>query len=125
MTATGVTLQDFEIVKTDKTGEQNIIGLCASNVTIKNNTIHGQFVIGDGDVSRAMVVSGGLSGLNIEGNTIYALRQPAYFSGPTTGTVQNNYVYGTKGWVLEDGDMTFTGNTWGTGARSTCMILPS
>ncbi len=117
ISAAGVTLQDFEIQKTDKTGEQNIIRIRNSNITIKNNTIHGQFVIGDGEVSRAMVINAGaFSGLNIEGNTIYDLRQPAYISGLHTGTVQNNHTYRTKGWVLEGGDLTFTGNTWGTGA---------
>ncbi len=118
--APGVTLQDFEIVKTDKAGEQNIIRLTnGNNVTIKNNTIHGQFVIGDGDVSRALIFNAGaFTGTNIESNTIYALRQPAYVSGTHTGTVQNNYVYGTKGWVLEGGNLTFTGNTWGTGAQA-------
>ena len=62
-------------------------------------------------------VQAALAGLNIEGNTIYALASRV-FSGPTTGTVQNNYVYGTKGWVLEGGNLTFTGNTWGTGANA-------
>ena len=118
ITASGVVIRDLDIVKTDKPGVQNIIYIGASNVTVKDNTIHGQFVIGENDTSRAMVTSGGLTGLNIEGNTIYALRQPAYVSGPTTGMVQNNYVYGTKGWVLEGGDLTFTGNTWGTGATA-------
>ena len=118
LSASGVTVQSFDIEKTDKPGEQNIIYIGANNVTVKNNTIHGQCVMADtGDVSRAMVTSGGLTGLNIEGNTIYGLRQPAYVSGPTIGTVKNNYVYGTKGWVLEGGDLTFTGNTWGTGAN--------
>ncbi|MCK9368423.1 DUF5011 domain-containing protein [Candidatus Dojkabacteria bacterium] len=118
VTASGFTLQDVELVKTDQAGVQNLIYIGASNTTIKNNSIHGQFVIGDGDVSRAMVVSGGLSGLQIEGNTIYSLRQPGYFTGPTTGNIVNNYVYGTKGWVMEGGDMTFTGNNWGTGAQA-------
>ncbi len=64
-----------------------------------------------------VVNAGAMSGLNIEGNTIYALRQPGLHSAVlTTGTIQNNYVYGTKGWVLEGGNLTFTGNTWGTGA---------
>ena len=66
ITASGVTLQDLQIVKTDKTGGQDIIWINGSNVTIKNNTIHGQFVIGDGEIARAMVVSGGHSGLLIE-----------------------------------------------------------
>ena len=39
-----------------------------------------------------------------------------YVTGPVTGLIKNNYTYGTKGWVLEGGDVTFTGNTWGSGA---------
>jgi len=118
ITATGVTIDGFGIQKTDKTGVQNIIYIGASNTTITDNEISGQFVIGDGDISRAMVTTGGLSGLNISGNTIHHLRQPAYISGVTTGTISNNYVYLTKGWVVEQGDMTFTNNTWGTGANA-------
>jgi hypothetical protein len=118
--ASGVTVQDFEIEKTDTAGEQNIIRISNGNsVTVKNNTIHGQYVYPAGDTSRAIIINGGgFSGLNIEGNTIYSLRQPAYVSGTHTGTVQNNYVYATKGWVLEGGDLTFSGNTWGTGAQA-------
>lgn len=120
ISASGVTLQDFEIVKTDTTGPQDIIRISNGNsVTIKNNTVHGQYVYPAGDVSRALVINAGaFSGLNIEGNTFYSLRQPAYVSGTHIGTVQNNYTYSTKGWVLEGGDLTFTGNTWGTGAQA-------
>nr|MBP6946272.1 hypothetical protein [Candidatus Paceibacterota bacterium] len=116
--ASGFTLQNIELVKTDKTGLQNLLYIGASNTSIKNSSIHGQFVIGDGDVSRAMVFTGGLTGIQIDGNTIYALRQPGYLTGPTTGTISNNFVYGTKGWVLEGGDITMTGNTWGFGAQA-------
>lgn len=87
-------------------------------MTISNNKIHGQYVIGDGDVSRAMITSGGYSGVTISNNEIYDLRQPAYISGVITGDITNNYTYRTKGWVLEQGNMTFTGNTWGTGANA-------
>ncbi|HQC21943.1 MAG TPA: hypothetical protein PLO92_08965, partial [Anaerolineaceae bacterium] len=118
MTTAGATLKGFDIEKTDKTGVQDIIYIAANNVTISNNKIHGQFVIGDGDVSRAMVTSGGYSGVTISNNEIYDLRQPAYISGVITGDITNNYTYRTKGWVLEEGDMTFTGNTWGTGANA-------
>jgi nitrous oxidase accessory protein NosD len=118
ITAAGVTINGFGIQKTNKAGEQDIIGVQANNVSITNNEIWGQFVIGDGDVSRAMEVAGGLSGLNISGNTIHNLRQPAYINGVTTGTVGNNYVYLTKGWVIAGGNMTFNNNTWGTGANA-------
>lgn len=118
MTTAGATLQGFDIEKTDKTGLQEIIWINASNVTVTNNKVHGQFVIGDGEVSRAIVISGGNSGLLITGNEFYALRQPAYISGVTTGTISNNYTHGTKGWVVEGGNLTFTGNTWGTGVEA-------
>lgn len=118
ITAPGVTINGFGIQKTDKIGVQNIIYIGANDVSITNNEISGQFVIGDGDVSRAMVFAGGLSGLNISGNIIHDIRQPGYISGVTTGTISNNYVYLTKGWVVEQGNMTFINNTWGTGANS-------
>lgn len=115
----GATITGFEIQKTDKSGEQNIIRLRASNITIQNNKIWGQFVIGDGEVSRAMVINAGaFTGISITNNEIYNLRQPAYISGTHTGTISNNYVHGTKGWVIEGGNLTFTGNTWGTGVAA-------
>jgi hypothetical protein len=114
ISADGVTIENVEIIKTDKTGEQNIIRLRANNITIKNNIIHGQYVFGDGEVSRAMVFNAGsYTGIQIEGNTIYSLRQPAYISGTNTGNIVNNYTYSTKGWVVEGGNLTFTNNTWG------------
>lgn len=118
ITSSDVSVESLNIAKTDKASQQLIALLSGSNISIKNNTIRGQFVIGEGDVSRGMVVSGGLTGLTIDGNTIFGLRQPAYVSGTTTGTISNNYVYGTKGWVLEGGDLTLSGNTWGTGSNA-------
>ena len=112
----GVTMKDLAIQKTDKTGTQDIIWVNGDNFTLKNTDISGQFVIGDGEVSRAMVVSGGHTGLLVEGNIFHALRQPMYITGLTTGLAKDNYTYGTKGWVLEGGNLTFTGNTWGSGA---------
>ena len=120
ISASDVKIDGFGIQKTDKVGLQNIIyiGLGANNTTITNNEISGQYVFGDGDTTRAMEFTGGLSGLNISNNTIHELRQPAYINGVSTGTISNNYVYLTRGWVVADGNLTFTGNTWGTGANS-------
>lgn len=128
ITSSDVSVENLTIAKSDKASQQLIALLSGNNVSIKNNTIRGQFVIGEGDVSRGMVVSSGLTGLTIDGNTIFGLRQPAYVSGTTTGTVSNNYVYGTKGWVLENGDLNFSGNTWGTGNNANVFdiaIIPS
>ncbi len=117
VSATGVTIQGFQIQKTDKLS-QTLIHIASSDTTIESNEIFGDYVVGEGDVARAMVLQGGLTGINIANNTIHDLRQPAYVSGVTTGTVSNNYVYKTKGWVIEQGDLTFTDNTWGEGANA-------
>lgn len=63
-------------------------------------------------MSRAFEVQGGLTGLLIDGNTIFALRQPAYLNGGTTGIISDNRVYGTRGWVVDGALVTFTGNRW-------------
>ncbi|WP_367363227.1 hypothetical protein [Mesotoga sp.] len=112
----GATIENFEIEKTDKTGEQNIIGIFASGVSIKTNKIYGRYELGDGEVSRAMEISGGLTDVLIENNEIYSLRQPAYINA-VTGTIQNNDVFGTRGWVVvSESSITFENNTWGDGS---------
>ena len=127
VTGAGCTISNLDFVKTDKTGEQNIVWINALNVSVLNNRFHGQFVIGDGEVARAMLISPGVSGLTISGNTVYALRQPAYFSGALApsplGTISSNYVYATKGWVVEGGTWNFTGNTWGTGLAANVVDI--
>ncbi|MBY0294294.1 hypothetical protein K2Q08_03110, partial [Patescibacteria group bacterium] len=117
MSAANNTIRGFAIQKTDKT-TQAIIQIAASGATISNNAFQGQFVIGDNEVARALVIQGGLSNLLIENNTFSDLRQPAYISGVTTGTVSGNYTARTKGWVIEQGDMVFTNNTWGQGTSA-------
>ncbi len=124
------------MVKLDKAGEQNLIYVGANNFTLQNTTISGQYVLGDGDVSRAMVVTlSNISGLQIIGNTIYGLRQPGYLNGslaaPTTGVITGNLLYGTRGWVIDGANMTFSANTrapeiiWicGNTRQYTCGIL--
>jgi len=119
MNTPGATLQGFQIEKTDKVGVQNIIAVNASNLTIQNNKIWGHYIFGENDISRAMVVyAGNFTGILITNNEISDLRQPAYISGLSTGMISNNLVYRTRGWVLEGGNLTFTGNTWGTGANA-------
>ncbi|MBK7124727.1 MAG: hypothetical protein IPH65_02205 [Dehalococcoidia bacterium] len=58
-----------------------------------------------------------MTGLSITNNVIHDLRQPAYMSGTNTGTISGNYTYRTRGWVVEGGNLVFTGNTWGVGAN--------
>ncbi len=116
LTASGVTIRDLVIQKTDLGTGHALIYIAANNLSILNNLIYGPDPGSpwsvNGIVSRAMISTGGLSGLLVDGNTIHTLRQPGYFSGPTTGTISNNAVSGTRGWVNEGAQLTFTNNSW-------------
>jgi hypothetical protein len=116
ITAAGATVKDLKIEKTDKV-TQSVIFINASNVTIQNNTIIGQFDLVDSQSDRGMEIVGGVTGLLIDGNTFSALRQPAYINNGVQGTVSNNFTSITKGWVVvTDCNITFSGNSWGTGS---------
>lgn len=123
MQAEGSSIEGCIIEKTDKTGIDGIIRIAASGVKILNNKISGQWQIGDEEVNRAMVVNAGaFSGLEISGNRIHNLRQPGYVSGTHSGVINNNYVDQTKGWVLEGGNLSFSGNTWGTNVGDIAIL---
>lgn len=116
----GTTIRDFTIEKTDLPGApHNLIWINANNVTIRDNEIYGPdpgtpWSV-NGIVSRALVVSPGLMGLLVQGNNIHHLRQPAYIDGPAgvnRGSLINNHVSGTRGWVLAGALLTMSGNTW-------------
>ncbi len=107
------TIENLEIEKTDKAGSVIYIG--SNGVIIRSNKIHGQYTMGDPETSRGMEIAAS-SGLLIEHNTIYNLRQPAYIN-VVTGTVRNNDVFGTRGWVVvSESSITFENNTWGDGS---------
>ena len=120
--ADGSILEGFTINKTDKS-HQDIIYINANDVTIRDNTISGQYELGDSHVDRAMLGVSGRSGMLIEGNIISNLRQPAYFNGENEGVVQNNFVTNTRGWVVcGDSNMVFENNTFGTNAVDIAII---
>ncbi len=115
ITAANATIEELTLEKTDKTGLQNIIYIGASNATVRNNVIFGQYEMGDPQVSRAMEASA-VTGLTVSGNTIHSLRQPAYFN-PASGVVTGNVVYNTRGWVVvSNANLDFNDNAWGDGA---------
>ena len=118
VTAANVTIDNFEIVKTDDTaGTHNMIFVNASNFTAQNNLIHGPSYLTQGATSRAFEVAGGLTGLLFHNNTIHSLRQPAYINGGTVGTISNNNVSGTRGWVIDGAKITFINNSFGPPAN--------
>ncbi len=127
VSASNVTLNNLEIQKTDL-ANQDLIAVQGNNFTATNNLIYGPdpgttWNVA-GFVSRAFIVSNN-PGFNISNNVIHHLRQPAYVTGSFNvahGTISNNQVSGTKGWVIEGGNVTFTGNTWGPPENQSCDI---
>ncbi len=117
LTAAGSVLAGIAFEKTDSVGPQNLIGIQANDTTVMGNVFTGHFVLTDGFVSRAVEVSPGVTGFIISGNSISGFRQPAYINDNASGQVTDNFVAGTKGWVIvSNSNVTFTDNTWGTGA---------
>lgn len=116
----GAVIRDFKIQKTDVAGLHEIIWVNANNVTVRDNEIFGPdpgtpWSV-NGIVSRGIIVSPGLTGLLIQGNDIHHLRQPAYIDGPPgvlRGSILNNHVSGTRGFVLDGAKLVISGNTWG------------
>lgn len=120
ITAPGVTVRDLTFVKTDKTS-QNMVQVLANNATISTNVFAGQYMFGDAHVDRALEV-GSVAGLTIASNYFSNLRQPAYINA-ATGTVENNYANGTRGWVaVSESNITFSGNSWGNNALDIAII---
>jgi|GEM_PF-1896409 len=119
VTAPQVSISNLIITKTDDSPNHNLIGVQANNFELSGCTISGQYAMAGANVSRALEVSGGLTGLNIHDNTIFNLRQPGYINNNVSGNITNNKVYGTRGWVLlSDCAVNFNGNTWGSGATA-------
>lgn len=93
-----------------------------SNSTVENCTFTGQYNLGDGEVSRALVVKAGAENIAITGNTFSHLRQPGYINN-SSGTITNNTVDNTRGWVITgDATITLTGNTFADNAVDICII---
>jgi hypothetical protein len=113
------TIDGIKFIKTDKNGPQNLILVNGNNVTVANSTFTGKYELGDGEVSRAVEVAG-VSNFTFTGNTVKALRQPAYFNGG--GTVTNNIIEGTRGFVIESGDINFSGNSFKNNATDISIL---
>lgn len=116
--ANGVSIEGLKIQKTDNIN-QNIIYVQADNFTFKDSEVFGKYVHDTPEVSRGFEVAYGSENLNISNNIFHHLRQVGYFNGslasPTTGTIEGNYTYYTKGWVIDGANFSFIGNTWGVG----------
>lgn len=116
----GAALSGLSINLNTKTMEQVV--MMGSNSTVENCTFTGQYNLGDGEVSRALVVKAGAENIAITGNTFSHLRQPGYINN-SSGTITNNTVDTTRGWVITgDATVSLSGNTFENNAVDICII---
>ena len=107
------------------TGEFIQIG--APNVKLIGNTIYGPEQpppMENWTVNRAVVSQVNTVNVLLEGNTFYSLRTGMYINPGTTGAINNNVVYNTKGGFLVDRAFTtFFGNSWGDPPNEFDIVL--
>ena len=126
ITGNGATLQGLTITS-DIPYPKEFIQIGAPNVKLIGNTIYGppqDPPMSDWVVNRAVVSQVATSNVLLEGNTFYSLRTGMYINPNTTGAINNNVVYNTKGGFLVDGAFTtFVGNSWGEPPNEFDIVL--
>lgn len=121
-TADAITISNLIFNKSDTT-YQVLINVQGDDTVIDSNVFNGQYTAANDTSSRAIVASGGANNLVISGNKVNGMRQPAYLNNGSTGFISNNYVNGTRGWVVEKAsDFSFSGNTWDDNAVDIAII---
>ena len=72
-------------------------------------------------VNRGFVTEGNVA----QGNVFHSLRQPAYLNPGSEGTVIQNVVYNTRGFVEDQASFLFSGNAWGIPENAVDIALLS
>lgn len=83
---------------------------------ILNCQIYGPNQAGDSStwvVNRGFVTQSNITDLLVRNNIFHTLRQPAYLNPNSTGTIMDNVVYNTRGYVVDRAVFLFSGNSWG------------
>ena len=83
---------------------------------ILNCQIYGPTQAGDSStwvVNRGFVTQGSATDLLVKENIFRTMRQAAYLNPNSTGTIMNNVVYDTRGFVVDQALFEFSGNSWG------------
>ena len=91
-----------------------------------NCQIYGPNQSGDSStwvVNRGFVTQGNATNLLVRDNVFHTLRQPAYLNPGSTGTIINNVVYNTRGYVVDQATFLFSGNSWGLPANAVDLAL--
>ena len=92
------------------------IQIASSNNQILNCDIYGPNQTGNSStwvINRGLVTQPGITNLLVRNNIFHTLRQPAYLNPNSTGTIMDNVVYNTRGYVVERAIFVFSWNSWG------------
>lgn len=93
---------------------------------VLNCQIYGPDQSGDSStwvVNRGFVAQGNATNLLVRDNVFHTLRQPAYLNPGSSGTIMNNVVYNTRGYVVDRATFLFSGNSWGLPANAVDIAL--
>ena len=74
-------------------------------------------------VNRGFVAQTGATNLLVRDNVFQIPRQPAYLNPNSTGTIMNNVVFNTRGYVVDRATFLFSGNSWGIPANAVDIAL--
>lgn len=115
VTGTGVILDELTITSNLPYAVE-FIQFAGFNHQLKNCVLFGPPQAGpstDWVVNRGFVTQGNVTNLIASQNLLYSLRQAAYLNPNSTGTIMNNIVYNTRGWVVDRAFFVFSDNSWG------------
>lgn len=93
---------------------------------ILNCQIYGLNQQGDSStwvVNRGFVTQESATNLLVRDNIFHTLLQSAYLNPNSTGTIMNNVVYNTRGYVVDRAIFVFSGNSWGISENAVDIAL--
>lgn len=115
ITGSGITFDGFTVTSNNPYAVE-FVQLAGANHKLVNNVIFGPPQAGpstDWVVNRGFLTQSNVTNLIVQENIFYSLRQPAYLNPNSTGTILNNVVYNTRGFVVDRAVFVFSGNSWG------------
>lgn len=115
LNADNITLDGLTMTS-DQAYPVEFIQVASDGDQILNCQIYGLPQSGDSStwvVNRGFVTQGNTANLLVRNNIFHTLRQPAYLNPNSTGTIMDNVVYNTRGYVVDQAVFLFFGNSWG------------
>lgn len=104
------------------------IQVAGNNDQIINCNIYGPEQSGDSStwvVNRGFVTQPSITNLLVRNNIFHTLRQPAYLNPNSIGFIIYNVAYNTRGYVVDQANFIFSGNSWGIPENAVDIALLS